>query len=136
MSSPIPADIMEALRRDDEQNGAVRAYGITDDSRAKLILSILASITIPWSPDDSPVPDLADVPALWEWCWRGSKVDMKHLDRMLVIGTSELSQRIDKIKALRMLFPDGTMSRWAKAIIEAEVMASVRKIESKQKKPK
>ena len=132
MPDSIPPEVMDVLRQDDEANGAIRVHSLMDDDDAKTLIVYLAVAGTKWSTPETSMPPLADVAALWEWAWAGAEVDFDAARSGARLPGNLAESALSRIRAHRLAFPDGQPSKWARAVVEAEVFARIQKLGKKQ----
>jgi hypothetical protein len=130
-----PGDVvLQILREDDERNGAMRSHAIIDNDPAKSILVVLSSRRVSWEQPKREQPPLdGHVGDLWDWAYQGMMLMPPAIAEDAGVGPAITEGALRVIKAARMIFPDGTPSKWARAIIEAEVADRVRKLRGPKK---
>lgn len=134
MPSQLPPELLQALRDDDERNGAMRSHAIIKKDAAKQVLVVTSGRHIAWRKPRSKQPPLdGHIGDLWDWAYEG--VVWGDLKRATSLEALTIGEAIELIKASRMMLPDGTPSKWARAIIEAEVADHVRKLRGQKKEP-
>lgn len=135
MPSQLPPEVLQALRDDDERNGAMRSHLIMREDVAKAILVVMSARRVEWrKPRKKQPPIDGHVGDLWDWAYSGVVWAQMELKRATKNPLPLIDPAVNVIKASRMMLPDGTPSKWARAIIEAEVADRVRKLRGPQKK--
>lgn len=112
----------------DEEDGGLETpesvYSIMNDEVAKAILSVWQAYPITWTPTTDSAPE--DLNARWEWLWAGCGIDTTLLAKKVGMPKFLVAQRFEILKTARLIYPDGAISRYASAIMRADVSRRLR----------
>lgn len=71
----------------------------------------------------------------WEWLWKNIKYDYKEFARIANVKEFEAINLIQRLKALRLIYPDASINRYARAYLRGVVVKNLPK-EKKDKDKK
>lgn len=116
LAPPPPAYrlVLDEYQRTDYREGSVLVAG--DDHAMRMIAA--------WSPGivrmGEPQGIVPTNPATrWEWLWSDSEIDILALAELSNVPAFIVEQRLQTLFASRLVFPDGTISEWAKTLLRA-----------------
>lgn len=125
-----PAELLAAFRASEQARDI--AVLLVDDSNDKqksgfdaVSLRILASWQHSdhrWIKPKAPQPDSGmPTPKAWLWLWSGYRVDLDAVARGAGVSVALASERFQVLKHNRLIYPDGSCSRWLEAAITTHV---------------
>lgn len=92
------------------------AGALVDDAPAsRMIAAWSTAVLPPWEPPTTPRPD--DVRARWPWLWQGVGYDVVELCAAANLAPADGHRIFHSLVALRLLYPDGTISDGASALL-------------------
>ena len=102
---------------------------VLDDEIAQKVLIAWQRITIIRHDDPDPIfPD--DENGQWKSLWQGVQWDYRELSEVSGVVETRLRQKIGQLKGNRLIFPDGSVSGFARKYIETRVASEVRRLKS------
>lgn len=97
---------------------------IVDDVVAMRVLTLWPNVPKTWSAPEGQPPD--DENARWAWLWSGCSFSAEDYALMAELGTSTLERKLARIKAARLVFPDGTVDSNADAFVRTYIKKEMR----------
>ena len=117
-----------------EKENTHTAVVVLDSSEAQRLVAIWSTIPLDWKkPKRSrPKNDME----MWDWLWEGVVVDWATVAKRANIDPFEMEPIRDSLIATRMIYPDGQINGYARAILSKRVANAVGWPGKKKDKPK
>jgi hypothetical protein len=97
---------------------------LVDDLAAMQVLAVWPYVSKHWQRPAAQDP--TEKNALWGWLWSGCIFIEKELAEMADLSTGEAVRKLTKLKAARLVFPDGTVNAQAQALIRTHIGRSMK----------
>ena len=95
-----------------------RAYVICEDHRALKILSA-------WSSDVVSQSAKAPTVETWDDLWTGYAIDYAKIVIMSSLELKTVQNEVERLRLLRLIYPDGTIHKWARDVIRRKLFAKL-----------
>jgi hypothetical protein len=120
------SDLLEPFKSD-EESFVHTTIMLTGDRESQKLLSTWSMSPISWNmPPGNPPEDKRE---LWDWLWKGVRIDWEDFSARTGITSSRLQRLYEPLRANRLLYPDGTLPGHATALLRAEIKKSLPKKE-------
>lgn len=100
---------------------AVHAILLVGDLIGCRIISAWADLSLKVKRPRGRVPAGETGDERWAWLWSHVRIDHSAIAVRAGCTVFDVSDRLPRLKAARMIFPDGTISGWARGVVEREV---------------
>jgi hypothetical protein len=64
----------------------------------------------------------------WEWLWKQIEYDMETYGMVAGIKMQDVGRAIERLKGLKLIYPDGTINNLAKQYLQSTIMAKLRSV--------
>jgi hypothetical protein len=133
---PPPAQLLAAFHAA-AQASHVGVVLVEDgfDADAMRVLAAFQNATQRWSAPARPCPD-GGLPtaAAWAWLMSGWQIDELALADAAGLSVATTRAKLAMLTGARLIFPDGSMNKWALAALNAHVAARIGPSSGKRKK--
>lgn len=77
-----------------------------------------------------PASDCTDVDpiARWEWMWLQIEYDMQTYGMVAGIKMQDVGRAVERLKGLRLIYPDGTINTMAKQYLNSIIMTKIKSL--------
>jgi hypothetical protein len=108
-----------------QQAGPESAIPLMDDRDARVVAAAWGRIPVTWVPPatgpERPPRDQ------WVTFWQSCRFSMSDLARASGLSERITTDKFEMLRSLWLIYPDGTLSRWAEALIKSHVVAHIQK---------
>jgi len=117
-----------------EQDDPARVFVLLDDPELCrfLVAFSTAQVSFPSLVDKAGVPE--DDSPLWLWLWEQSEIDYDEICAASGLTPPSVSVRLHQARTLRLIYPDGTVSKAALQFLRVHVGAEIGRLASEQRK--
>lgn len=102
------------------QRHAHVATMIVRDEDLQAVVVAWSTLPVKWRQPRCRMPE--GIHQRWAWFWKGVRYDETDLAAVAGIGLAVLGAKVAQARALRLIYPDGTINVWAKAIVEQQAL--------------
>jgi len=92
-----------------------RLVALVDDLHAMQVLALWPYVDKTWKPSTDLSPSSPE--EKWAWLWDGCKYNNAAFADMVELPITALARKMTKLKAARLVFPDGTVDERALALV-------------------
>lgn len=92
---------------------------LAGDLHAMQLLSIWPFVAVTWAQADGRVPE--DANTRWQWLWSGCGYSVDLIAKMVDLPIPTVERKLDKLRAARLVFPDGTTDERADAFVRNHI---------------
>jgi hypothetical protein len=75
-----------------------------------------------------------DPNAKWEWMWTQINYDMETYGMVAGIKMQDVGRAVERLKGLRLIYPDGTINTMAKQYLQSIIMTKIKSLLPKKGK--
>ncbi len=125
LSDPVakpPQQLIEAFRAVElAEHTAALMIEEGFDAEAMRVLAAFQHAEQLWSQPKKPCPTVMPTPGAWAWLVSGWTVDFFELSRAAGVSEATARGKLDMLRGNHLIYPDGTMSKWATAALRSHV---------------
>ena len=118
----VPDDLLARFRASESPESAV---WLLSDPEAKRLVGVWLTFPTRWTAPKGKPPE--DERLAWDWIWNGNEPDLKELAARSDLAHFATARKFEALRASRLIYPDGTISAWASAILKADVVGALKR---------
>lgn len=100
-----------------------RVYVVCENRRALKVLAAWSSTVVHLRNAPRKLPE--DDNAAWEKLWQAATVSYDNLATMTALSEEAVKEEIDRLRLLRLVYPDGTINKWAKDAVTRKLFEAI-----------
>jgi hypothetical protein len=107
-----------------EEEYVHRGVVVAGDRDAQIVLSTWTTLPLERvKPKGTPPSDERE---LWDWLWTSVRINWSLFSDRTGMNTARLQKMFEPLKANRLVYPDGTVPKYALGILESEVLKALK----------
>lgn len=118
----MPDDLLASFRTSESPESAV---WLLNDPEAKRLVGVWITFPTRWTAPKGKPPE--DERLAWDWIWTGNAPDLDGLATRADLQRYATARKFEALRASRLIYPDGTISTWASAILKADVTGALKR---------
>ena len=111
------------------------ALTLLDDTILRNGLLAWQSVIVDYDPDLEYPNDDNNVKFMWKWMWENVSFDAEHFALIVGVQDFEIHSVLERLKAFRLIYPDGTSNSFARACLRQLIRVKT-KVKTKQEEKK
>jgi len=128
-------EVLTKFKSKESENSVAEGLApLTGDKTLRDGMIAWQSMIVDYDPEsDCPYPD-EENKLQWIWLWKEVKFDHNMFATITGIKPYNAVALVERLKAFRLIYPDGTISNNARSIVRQDVMKHLPKQKKKEKK--
>jgi len=124
-------EVISSFKKNDEPENIV---AIVNDEKLQNCMIAWKSVQIQYLPASDC--DHKDPVAQWNWLWDQIRYDAEKFGIVAGIRLQDVGATLSRLKGYHLIYPDGTIDRFAKQYLQAIIMSKLRNIGPKSQPPR
>ena len=120
----------EVLQRFKDDESAENIVPLVDDEELRNGVVAWKSVVIQYSDNNPPCEGDSDAEQ-WEWMWSKVRFDLSSFAVVAGVPAQDAAKLFNRLKGLRLIYPDGTIHTFAAQYLQAVIMAKLPKASKK-----
>lgn len=117
-------EILDKFKRQEPEN-VENIAPLTEDTELRNGLVAWKSVGITYKHAGAVCTAQDDV-GQWRWVWEQVEFDSAHFGIVAGIRTQDIGSVLERLKGLRLIYPDGSINGMARQFLQSQIMAKLR----------
>jgi len=99
---------------------------LTEDKELRNSLVAWKSVSITWKDAGAQCDSTSEVEQ-WNWLWSQVSYDQHQFGVVAGLLTQDIGSVLERLKGLRVIYPDGSINSFARQFLQAQIMAKLKR---------